>query len=251
MIPVARHLAWGLALALLVACQHTEPMAEPSGNSAFRAAVQDARTAEPSEIVTTLTPLVPYNESLQWRTTPTATGDSARQVLMVTWTGNAPLASTRARAGRALTFDAVVWVTAVPEIQQFCRSTDRTGADLDRRLRQRLGLRPGDTASRFVEMWVRPKDLARPCPDPAITDRECEPQPPGPATAVTVDSTYRAWFMEHRAQEYGADGYPWTRLGYTYDWNPTTDEVGTSEFIVRPGATVDVHAVTPTDAYCE
>jgi len=240
-----------MLLAVLPACQSAEPTTQPDSARAFRAAVQDAQTAEPSEIVTTLTPIVPSNDALRWRVTRTAAGDSARHVLMVTWTGDAPLASTRARPGRTLTFDDVVWVTAVPDVQQFCRSLDRTETRLDQRLRQRLGLRPGDASTRFIEMWVRPKHLARPCPDPAITDRECERQPPGPASLVTIDSTYRAWFTQHRAQEYGTDGYPWTRLGYTYDWNPTTDEVGTSEFIVRPGATVDVHAVTPTDAYCQ
>ena len=249
----SRWFAWGLALVLLMACQHSEPTADAPGTSTFRKAVQDARVARRSEIVTTLTPIVPSNDALRWRTTRLAEGDSVREVRMVTWAGPGPLPGTdrTLQPGRTLTLNAVVWVTAVPEIQQFCRSLDRSGAALTQRLRQRLGLRPDDAPTRFVEMWVRPSDLARPCPNPAITDRACARRPPGPASVVTVDSTYRAWFTQLRTTTYGPDGYPWTRLGYTYDWHPASDEVGTSEFIIRPGATVDVHAMTPTDAYCE
>ena len=32
--------------------------------------------------------------------------------------------------------------------------------------------------------------------------------------------------------------YPWTRLGYTYDWGNTTDHEGVSEFVIVPGTTV-------------
>jgi len=43
------------------------------------------------------------------------------------------------------------------------------------------------------------------------------------------------------------NGYPWTRLGYTYDWNPNSPEVGLSEYIVRGGSTVTVAAVGSTN----
>ena len=252
-VRTARRFALAVLLcAGLAACGGTEPLTQPEREAAFRAAVADARVAEASEIVTSLTPIVPRNDRLRWRTVRTAAGDSVREVRMVTWATSDPLpgADTTATPGAALSLTDVVWATAVPEIQQFCRSLDRSGERMNRRLRQRLGLRPDDAPTRFVELWVRPSALARPCPDPAITDRECELQPPGPPTAVTVDPSYRTWFTRQRAQEYGPEGYPWTRLGYTYDWHPSADEVGISEFIVRPGATVTVHAVASTAAYC-
>lgn len=49
--------------------------------------------------------------------------------------------------------------------------------------------------------------------------------------------------------------YPWSGLGYTYDWgNPQKPHVGSSEFIINPTAEkpveVEVVSVTPTQEYC-
>lgn len=247
------------SLGLLVACSGSRPQpdgatAEGPSRTALRvaydAAVADASIAEPSEIVTTLTPVVPHNDALTWRTVVTAAGDSTRQVRVVHWTGGfadvAPGDSVTVRA------DGPLWVTMAPEVRRFCRSLDRTGEPLAMRLRQRLGLPPDAPYVRFVEAWVDPDALARPCPDPAITDRECGTTPPGPPSVVTVDAAYQAWFDTLQATSYGPDGYPWTRLGYTYDWaRPDGDEVGPSEFIVRPGRTVVVASTDSTDAYCQ
>jgi hypothetical protein len=46
------------------------------------------------------------------------------------------------------------------------------------------------------------------------------------------------------------NGYPWTRLGYTYNWRPGTDKYGASEYVVRKGATVNVLDVIPYQQYC-
>jgi hypothetical protein len=79
---------WGAVAAiaaglLMMACGGPRAVTEPDPAAQYRAAIADARTAEPSEIATTLTPLVPYNDALVWR----APADSTRQVLVVTWGG--------------------------------------------------------------------------------------------------------------------------------------------------------------------
>ncbi|MEF8865582.1 MAG: hypothetical protein V5A20_07475 [Salinibacter sp.] len=229
---------------LLVACRSTRPATDSAPEAQYRAAIEDARTAEPSEITTGLTPLVPYNDSLVWRTVR----DSTRQVLVVTWGGSETLP--RAAAGDTVTADRDVWVTAVPTIRQFCRGLDREGDALQRRLAQRLGLPPDADYDRFVELWVRPQALVRPCPDPEVTDRECELRAPEPAGHVVISDAHRDWFLELRQTSYGPDGYPFTGLGYTYDWNPQTDEVGPSEFVLRPGEAGIVRATYSTAAYC-
>ena len=48
-------------------------------------------------------------------------------------------------------------------------------------------------------------------------------------------------------------GYPYTRLGYTYDWHPEAaarGHYGASEFVVDVGTTATVLAQYSTDAYC-
>ncbi len=204
---------WGAVAAiaaglLMMACGGPRAVTEPDPAAQYRAAIADARTAEPSEIATTLTPLVPYNDALVWRAPPQVTTST-------------------------------------------CRASDRTDNALRLRLAQRLGLPPDADYDRFVELWVRPRDLVRPCPDPEVTDRECELRPPKPQTHVPVSDAHQDWFRELKATSYGPDGYPFTGLGYTYDWHPATDEVGPSEFVLRPGESGIVRATYSTAAYCD
>jgi hypothetical protein len=44
--------------------------------------------------------------------------------------------------------------------------------------------------------------------------------------------------------------YPWTQLGYTYDWGNPESEVGLSEFVIRKGSTVVIKSVSNLDEYC-
>jgi hypothetical protein len=252
-VPTGRR-PWSWALLLLfvvgTGCSGTDRAtapnrgSSPSPDSLYRAAIGDARTATPSDITTTLTPLAPYNDNLVWQNRR----DSTRRVLVATWGGADPWAD--AAAGDTVTTDADVWVTAAPEIQEFCRGLDRSGDALDLRLAQRLGLPPTVDYDRVVELWVRPQDLVRPCPDPEVSDRECELRAPVPARHTTVSDEHQAWFRELKRTSYGPDGYPFTGLGYTYDWHPATDDVGPSEFVLRPGPAAVVHDAQSTAAYC-
>ena len=242
--PLVRGALVVIVAGLLVACGGTESVTEPDPEARYRAAIADARTAEPSEITTSLTPLVPHNDALVWRTV----GDSARQVLVVTWGGADTLPS--ATVGDTVTADQDVWVTAVPQLRQFCRDLDRRGDALRLRLAQRLGLPPDADYDRFVELWVRPQALVRPCPDPEVTDRECELRPPKPRAHVQISDAHQEWFQDLKDTSYGPDGYPFTGLGYTYDWHPATDEVGPSEFVLRPGEAAVLRATYSTAAYC-
>jgi hypothetical protein len=45
-------------------------------------------------------------------------------------------------------------------------------------------------------------------------------------------------------------GYPWTRLGYTYNWRPGASRYGASEYVVRAGSRVRVLSVAPAAEYC-
>ena len=112
-----------------------------------------------------------------------------------------------------------------------------------------LGLPPGNGKTRFVEMWASTSDLFRPSPDPETTDREASIDFPQPLRAISVTSDYALWFQNVLAASYGPNGYPWTRLGYTYDWKPGSSEKGLSEFVVPAGSTVELHSVTQNADY--
>ncbi len=66
---------------------------------------------------------------------------------------------------------------------------------------------------------MRPQDRYRPSADPSPTDCEAELDFPGSAE-VTVSESYKSWFENNANNSYLLTryGFPWTRLGYTYNW---------------------------------
>lgn len=213
----------------------------------FLVAVYDTLNPQDCERWPHLTPLRPDNPDLIWR------GD---QVLMVVWTRTCTDTSPPhaiACLDEGDTYDVPVresyalWVTAAPEVRAFIQrerayNPTFSMAHLGPRLEQYLGLKPQGLDRTFVELWVNRADLLRPCLDEDPTDTQCD-----------------LWHPDHLepgtpfAQAVGSgdprERYPFTGLGYTYDWgNPHTD-VGVSEFVVRGGATVTIHRKTATHAY--
>jgi hypothetical protein len=219
----------------------------------FLAAIHAAAVPQPNLIDDQLVPVVPTNPKLEW----VGTGDEAR-VKVVSWMSENAFqrywstpaelpADGQASAG----WGRVSWVTAVPQVRDFCRALGKDVDATTNRLKQLLGLSPDWQYHRFVEFLVSPKDLFRPCPDPEIDDSRCELTNANPAP-----DDYRLWFVNNYANSYAVSGAPWTRLGYTYDWAPAADRAnprkpyGASEFIVRPGANYTVTARYTTAQYC-
>ena len=133
----------------------------------------------------------------------------------------------------------------VPELKEACAAAaPRTVL----RIEQLLGLPPGNGKTLFVEMEVPSDSLFRPCADPSTAATRCR------AAAPTAGSEHAAWFLDLMAQSYTAseaDPYPWTRLGYTYDWAPgAPDRVGLSELVVRAGTEATVLSVVDNETYC-
>ncbi len=233
----------GIILGSLALCACSSP-STPDANDLqqmYRTAIKDAETAEPGEISTNLTAIVPYNDKLTWQA---ETG----RVLVVTWTSWNGYDSL---VGNSTVLQREVWVTAAPELQNFCRKCCQDNKSLTLRLEQLQGLPPNNGKNRIVEMWVSPSDLFRPSADPEISDHEAEIDFPVPVDYITVNQSHIDWYNALRNKSYGESGYPWTRLGYTYDWGNPQSEVGLSEFVVRQGATVQIKSVSTTAKYCE
>ncbi|MEP0872852.1 hypothetical protein NDA01_23840 [Trichocoleus desertorum AS-A10] len=219
---------------------------------AYVEAIEDAKLAEPQEIYRNLTPIVWYNPALVW--------DRSR-VLVTVWTTYSGYTS---RVGGLMRLPLDLWVTAAPDLQNFCKTYRPTQeVSLAYRLNQLLGL-PPDAANQprsIVELWVEPRHLFRPTPDPDISDREATLEFPLNEFATTPPS-YQEWFSAQFASRYPTMGksYPWTQLGYTYDWGSQSDwqrfkpnhpaQVGLSEFVVRQGAQVTVRSTQRAEAYC-
>jgi hypothetical protein len=230
-----------LVLSLLVGCATSQTaLDDPALRKRYLEAVVDAVTAEPSEISKNLIAVVRTNPRLIWKNR----NDSLNaRVLVATWTDYNGYDD---KIGKSLKLSREVWVTTVPEVKEFCR---RNHGDQPLRLEQLLGLPPKSGKTKFVEMWVDPRELFRPSADPEITDSEAEIDFRAPNAFVKVSDEYRRWYNDLKSRSYGENGYPWTRLGYTYDWGKEDNHIGMSEFVIMPGATVEIDSVIPTTEY--
>lgn len=236
---------------------------------AYWEAVEDARSPESSEIFRDLTAITPDNTTLTW--------DERGRVLVATWT---TWNGYTQNIGNQLILTRDLWVTAVPDLQNFCEHyTPTAETSLGVRLNQLLGLPPdmGDrlTSRQVVEIWVDPQFLFRPSPDPEITDHEAELTFRSPNEFLSISPTYLHWFYAQYDQRYQVNGqpitrasaevssalpYPWTQLGYTYDWGNPSDwatldpshpeHVGLSEFVVRQWSPIAVKTTQSADDYC-
>lgn len=236
-----------LSAASLLGCAGSTPEVETpddrmSADDLIARALVDAEQADQDEVVTDLITLTSEESGLGWQIDEV--GDAWVQLVAWTdWDGY------RAQVGQTVPLGRAIWVTAAPEVQTMCRETGLTGAALTERLEQFLGIRPGAGKPYFVTLWARPSTVVRPCADPDVAAAACSPT--DAATDVQIGThAHRAWFDDLRARSYGEGGYPWTRLGYTYDWAPGADERGASEFLIPAETTVQIASFTTTDEYC-
>ena len=139
-------------------------------------------------------------------------------------------------AGRQFVTDGyTLWVVLPYELEERMRRMPLMGDSLECRMRmlQLLGLPPDSPYDRLLFFYADRSMLLRPCPNPAVGACAVPDVFPGDLSAP-----YREWFEARTALSYGEENpYPWTRLGYTYDWHRDADQRrGLGEFIV-PGGT--------------
>lgn len=210
--------------------------------AAYLAAVADAETAGPDQMAPSLVALTPGASNVVFNADNTA----AEMVTLTDWTGYAD------SVGQPMTLSREVWLTPVPELQDFCRSyVAAGGTDPALRSLQYLGMPPHAKPVTMVTMMVPLSGMFRPTPDPQIADTTAvyddgTVQPEDPAYPNHAD-----WFRLQKALAYDpANPYPWTRMGYTYDWGDPANKIGASEFVVRQGTTVDIIADQSPEQYC-
>lgn len=217
----------------VIAPSYVTPLSQ---DQMYEKAVEDAMVAKESEVYAGLTPIVENNSNLIWQGEP---GNAS--VLVVTWT---KYASSYPVNETVTTTWGETWVTAAPEIQVFFKDHVKPDANTTLRAAQLIGLPANTSNTYFVELWVNPQSLFRPTPDNEINDTVATLIFPSSAT-----TDYKEWFNNNIIYSYYPMKYPWTRLGYTYDWGNTANHVGLSEFVLRQNSTVTVKSVTPTIEY--
>ena len=220
----------------------------------YEAGVADAAVATEAEIATDLVAITPDNGSLIWN-------EDKTRLLVVTWKSEGAFKNfIEGHQATSPSEDYVIWVTAAPKMQERCQAwvnahPDAGEAGLNLYLKQFLGLNPSWSYDVFVELWVAPQDLFRPCVDPDPSDRTCALQFGNDNPQVKGIADYRAFYenLYFKSFRY-PPGVPWTGLGYTLNWGgdlsvPLADQ-GASEFIISPGSPYTIAGATPTAEYC-
>ncbi len=167
------------------------------------------------------------------------------------------------------------WVTEEPHLKEFCTHfADTNGADPDLltlRLEQRLGLAPHSAKTAFLSFTIANPDPAtnifRPCASAAIDTTTC-------AIRTSADDTcgdpqqaksceaHNLFFYKQYYSAFGTarpTGFPWTSLGYTFDWAQGPADAsghadfvrfGESEYVVPQGTPIKIVGAAKTAEYC-
>ena len=247
-----------------------ETMLHSALTTIFKQSIDLASKTYIHEASNSLFAISPWNKKIIWNKPQT-------HVLMLTWIPAAykKTYEDKLASPMKITWDA--WVTAVPEIKEFAQNyvlNNKNGFNLTDRIEQFLGLIPSKPPyatsqnKLFVEMWVRPEDLFRPCLDAEIGDKECMIDPHESdlqklpvgyrdmSKLVTMTPEHKAWFDKEKKGKYeGQWAMPWTRFGYTYDWGSLKKATGKraaqggSEYLIKKDSNVIIESIIPTDEY--
>jgi hypothetical protein len=153
------------------------------------------------------------------------------------------------------------WVTIVPELLTICRQFK---GDVALQVREVLGLPPNHEIPMIFVMKVQPSDIFRPTPDPTPwtlcpcgnpAGNQCTFDPHvqcGNSFPRDVAPSHVQWIANTTLSlRQTPGGFPWTHLGYTYNWKPGADSYGASEYIVRKGANVSDVKKFSLEEYCK
>lgn len=218
---------------------------KPTMAQLYSDAVDDAVIADNSEICDTLWAINKQDPHLSWKTI-----DGKEYVLMATfmkYPASYPVGDSITNTWGAS------WLFIPDQMKQRLTPGFMANSDTIQRICQLLGLPPAGTGSNthIAEIWVLAAQLFRPAGDPSITTTTT---PGNLIPSNTAD--YDDWFNNYIIYAYFAPlgpsdhHYPWTRLGYTYDWAPGSSHVGLSEYVLKANSGIWVEEVkTAPDFY--
>lgn len=132
-----------------------------------------------------------------------------------------------------------IWAVSVRELKNWYEQNKSSVENWQLRLAQVLGLPADPEYEYFTLFWVRPKNVIRPA---YITDVTKQMKN---GMQHIQDEDYKKWFEQNYMYSNVTRHFPWTRLGYSYDWGSPDNEYGLTEFLIQnPERTEIVHSFT-------
>ena len=218
-----------LSLLPLAGCVSEPPL---SIEQLWEAAMADAVFSEDSE-VKELVCLTQQDPQVIW-------DETGKRVLLVTWHSY----EEPCKPGEALEHQDI-WATSLGELTDWYLENNRSVTDWELRFAQLLGVHADEGYTRFTAFWVDPSEVIRPA---YVTDVTA--QMTNGYDQVT-DPAYRAWFDSNILYSYFESEYPWTRLGYTYDWSGGDSPYGLTEFLVADGSKAEIAFTYSTEDFVD
>ena len=126
-----------------------------------------------------------------------------------------------------------VWCVSAGELYKWVKENDKGVEDWTLRLHQVMGMPTTKGYTTMTAMWVNADLLYRPA---NVTDPNSEMTATYQSTGnEQFDTMFKQWFDGNIIWSYFDSAFPWTRLGYTYDWADNGREYGVSEFLIFSG----------------
>lgn len=205
--------------------------AEMTNASLWEKAMTDAVFAEDEEIHP-LVALTPEDDRVIWN-------DAGDKVLLLTWHDYPDECSQGASIGEY----GDVWATSLGEVKTWILENGEEVTDWTVRYAQLLGMHEDEGCTRFTAFWVSPQDVLRPA---FVTDVTMQME----NDYSLVTGEWKEWFDANILFSYFESDYPWTRLGYTYDWGGK-EEYGLTEFLVREPSKTEILFTCTTEELAE
>ena len=140
-----------------------------------------------------------------------------------------------------------VWCVSAGEMVKWIKNNGNGVTDWTERLHQVLGMPTSKEYTTITAIWVDADLLYRPA---YVTDTTAEMKTTlQPTGNEEFDKMYKEWFDSNIIWSYYDNAYPWTRLGYTYDWADNGTEYGLSEFLIFSGADATVEYTYSTEDF--
>ncbi len=219
-----------LMICMLVAagCSKTE-----TPDDLYNLALRDSAFADEDEILP-LVEITKESSAITWN-------QDYDKVFMLSW-HNDPNSY---KPGEEFTCtDSEIWTFTDKEIIAWYSENKNKVTDWELRLKQLIGLPPDSDYTHFSAFWVEEEELIRPAYQTNITQQ---------LTADDLDGSklgeFKNWFDDNIIWSYFDSAYPWTRLGYTYDWAENETEYGLSEFIILKNAAIEVEFTLTTQEF--
>ena len=126
-----------------------------------------------------------------------------------------------------------VWCVSAGERYIWIKDNGKGVEDWTLRLHQVMGMPTTKGYDTVTALWVDADLLYRPA---NVTDPNAKMAATYQSTGdEQFDKTYKQWFDGNIIGSYFDSAFPWTRLGYTYDWADNGREYGVSEFLIFSG----------------